>query len=188
MKITNIKAYFTKPSKCFIPKCKSHCCINAPLPEDFLPKHKDKIQRQIFGGFNLGQNDFRDSYNSIVYSTRPVIYMGHDVDGNMIATIRPEIMAQLELKSVEDINRYVEELEARQIYNYCPFIKSDASCSVYSERPPICREFGTAPGKINECPDKASRLEILKYKVKNFCEFQKYVFKTMWNQIRGKNV
>ncbi|MBD5403208.1 hypothetical protein HDR58_10510 [bacterium] len=187
MKITNLKTYFTKPSKCFIPKCKSHCCINAPLPEDFLPKHTDKIQRQIWGGFNMGQNDLLDSYNSVIYSTRPVIFMGYDQNGNMLATINPKVMAELQLKNMDDVHNFIKDLDSRKILNYCPFIKSDASCSVYSERPPICREFGTAPGKKNECPDKSSRLEIIKFKLKDFYSFQKDVFKTMWSLVRGKN-
>ncbi len=189
IKITNLKTYLTTPSKCFIPKCKSHCCINAPLPEGFLPKHQDKIQRQIFGGFNMGINDVeQDTYNSIIYSTRPVIFMGYDLEGNTIAAIRPDIMEQLQLKNQKDVSKFIEELDAKKIFNYCPFIKNDASCSVYSERPTICREFGTAPGKKNECPDKASRLEIMKYKLKEYYDFQKQVFKTMWRLIRGKKI
>ena len=102
-KITKFKQYLTTPSKCFIPKCKAHCCINAPLPEGFLPKHKDKIQRQIFGSFNMGQNDPRDTYNSIIYSTRPIIFIGYDQDHKMIATISKEMIEELNIKSMEDV-------------------------------------------------------------------------------------
>ncbi|MDE6138089.1 MAG: YkgJ family cysteine cluster protein [Candidatus Gastranaerophilales bacterium] len=186
IKIKNIKTYLTTPSKCFIPKCKAKCCINAPLPEDFLPKHKDKIQRQVFGGFNMGVNDIRDKYDSIIYSTRPVIFMGYDVEGNMLATINPEVMKQLQLKTMDDINNLLNEYEAKKIYNYCPFIQDNARCSVYSDRPPICREFGTAPGKINKCPEKATPLEVWKAKIQNFLEIQKDVFKTMWKIISNK--
>jgi len=187
--ISKISTYFNAPSKCFIPKCKARCCINVPLPEDFLPKHENKIQRQIFGGFNMGINDLeQDTYNSIIYSTRPVIFMGYDIQGNMIATIPPQIMEQLQLKSQKDVYDFINELDSKKVFNYCPFIKSDASCSVYSERPPICREFGTAPGKKNKCPEKASRLEIIKFKTKAFLEHQKEVFKLMWQLMRGKNI
>lgn len=186
MKLTKLKAYLTEPSKCFIPKCKAHCCINAPLPEDFLPKHQDKIQRQIFGSFNMGVNDLRDTYNSIIYSTRPIIFIGYDTEGKMLATISPEMVEKLNIQSMEDVNRLLNEYEARKIYNYCPFIQSDARCSVYSERPPICREFGTKPGDINKCPEKSSRLEVAKYKIKDFIDYHKEVFKIMWKQIRNK--
>lgn len=186
MKLTKLKQYFTARTQCFIPKCKSHCCINAPLPEDFLPKHQDKIQRRIFGGFNMGQNDPRDTYNSVIYSTRPIIFIGYDTEGKMLAAIPPEMIEKLNIKSMEDVHNLLNEYEARKIYNYCPFIKDDASCSVYSERPPICREFGTEAGKINKCPDKSSRIEIVKYRIKEFLELKKDVFKTMWRLMTGK--
>lgn len=186
MKLTKLKSYLTEPSKCFIPKCKAHCCINAPLPEDFLPRHQENIQRRIFGSFNMGVNDPRDTYNSIIYSTRPIIFIGYDTEGKMLATISPEMVEKLNIQSMEDVNRLLNEYEARKIYNYCPFIQSDARCSVYSERPPICREFGTEPGDINKCPEKASRLEVAKYKIKDFIDYQKEVFKIMWKIIRNK--
>ncbi len=186
MKLSKLKTYLTAPTKCFVQKCKARCCINVPLPEGFLPKHKEKIQRQVFGGFNMGINDPKDTYNSIIYSTRPIIFMGYDVNGNSIATISPEMIEKLNIHSMEDVQRLLNEYEARKIYNYCPFIQNDARCSIYSERAPICKEFGTAPGKENICPEKSSRLEIAKYKVKNFFEFQKDLFSTMWKLMRGK--
>lgn len=188
MKLNKIKSYLTAPTKCFVEKCKARCCINVPLPEGFLPKHEEKVQRQIFGGFNMGINDPKDTYNSIIYSTRPIIFMGYDTEGNMIATIPPKILKELNIQSMEDVHKLLNEYEAKKIYNYCPFIQDDARCSIYTKRPPICREFGTAPGKENICPDKVSRLEIAKYKIKNFFEFQKDVFKTMWQLIRGKDI
>lgn len=166
LKIQNLKTYLKTPYTCFIPKCRSKCCVNAPLPEDFLPKHLDKIQRPIFSGVNIGQNDPRDTYNSIIYSTRPITFIGIDENGNKLYGITQERMEQLQLKSMEDINRLLAEYEAKKIYNYCPFIMPNARCSVYNERPPICREFGTMPGKLNICPDKASRLDILKFYAK----------------------
>ena len=186
-KITNLKTYLNKPYKCYIPKCRSKCCINAPLPEDFLPKHKDKIQRQIFGAFNMGQNDIRDTYNSVIYSTRPIIFIGYDTDGKMLCGISPEVAKKLQLKNMDDVHNLLAEYEAKKIYNYCPFIKSDASCSVYNDRPPICKEFGTMPGKINECPEKASRLDILKFNLKSFFEVEvKAPFKFMCEMLKNK--
>ena len=70
MKIINkFKTYMTEPTKCYVYKCKSICCSNAPLPEDFLPKHQDKIARTVYSGFNIGQNWIEDNYNSIIYHT-----------------------------------------------------------------------------------------------------------------------
>lgn len=51
--------------------------------------------------------------------------------------------------------------------NYCPFITDYARCSVYKERPPICKDYGSAPGKENVCPEKSSRLQILKFYLKS---------------------
>ncbi len=187
MKLTKLKQYLTTPNRCFVPKCRARCCANAPLPEDFLPKHQDKIQRQIFGGFNMGQNDPRDTYNSIIYSTRPIIFIGYDTNGKQIATISQEMIEELNIKSMEDVYNLLNEYEARKIYNYCPFIQRDARCSVYSERPPICREFGTEPGKINECPDKASRLDVYKFSVKLIYENLKETFKNFGKILTGKN-
>ena len=188
MKLTKLKTYLTAPTKCFVQKCKARCCINVPLPEGFLPKHKEKVQREIFGGFNMGINDPKDTYNSIIYSTRPIIYMGQDQNGNMLATIPPEMVEKLNIQSMEDVHRLLNEFEAKKIYNYCPFIKNDARCSIYTERPSICREFGTASGKENICPEKASRLEIAKYKIKYIIDYQKEVFKTMWDLIKKKKI
>ena len=64
-KIQKLRTYLTSPTKCFIPKCKARCCIDAPLPEDFLPRMQSRIQRQIYSGANIGQNDPRDKFNSV---------------------------------------------------------------------------------------------------------------------------
>ena len=54
--------------------------------------------------------------------------------------------------------------------SFNPFIKNNAKCSVYKERPQICREFGTLKDKQNICPEKTSRLDIIKYYIKDFFE------------------
>ena len=45
--------------------------------------------------------------------------------------------------------------------------------------PTNLQEFGTDPAPINRCPEKASRLEIVKFKVNNFIDFYRDVFKVM---------
>ncbi len=186
MKIRKLKQYFTTRNQCFIPKCKSHCCINVPLPEDFLPRFKNHIQRPVYSGINIGQNDPRDTFNSVIYNTtpNPIQLIGFDQNGNRLMGIPKPLMEQLQIKSMEQIQELVEKY--KDFPNYCPFIQDNARCSVYSERPPICREFGTEPGKINECPDKSSRLEIAKFKIEYFIDTQKEVFKIMWQLITGK--
>ena len=188
-KITSLKTYLKSPSKCFIPKCKARCCINAPLPEDFLPKHKDKVQRHIFSAVNMGQNDPRDTYNSVIYSTRPITFIGFDETGKSLYGISKETMERYQLKSMEDIERLLMSFEEQKIYNYCPFITDYARCSVYKERPPICREFGTMPGVQNVCPDKASRNEILKFNIKSFLDIKGFFrdVKQILNAKFGKN-
>lgn len=165
-----ISKYLTEPVKCFIPKCRAICCANAPLPENFLPKHQDKIQRRIYGAFNMGQNDIHDTYNSVIYSTRPITFIGVDQNGHKLYGITKETMEELNLQSMEDVKNLIASWDAKKIYNYCPFITDYARCSVYKERPPICREFGTMPGKLNKCPDKASRLEIIKFITKSLLD------------------
>lgn len=171
-KITSIKNYLTKPSKCYIPKCKAKCCINAPLPEGFLPSHADKIQREIYGAFNMGQNDIRDTYNSIIYSTRPITFIGYDIEGKALYGITKETMEKYQLKSMQDIQEFINYFDDNKFYNYCPFIDVYARCSVYESRPPICKEFGTMPGDLNVCPEKASLLEIFKSKTSELFDFR----------------
>lgn len=178
--ITSFKNYMTEPSKCFIPKCKARCCVNAPLPEGFLPKHKDKIQLRIFSATNIGINDPKDTYNSIVYNTKPIQFIGYDEKGNSLVGIPPKIIEALQIKSMEQVNELLDVY--KDILNYCPFITKYAQCSVYKDRPPICRDFGTdKKNPLNKCPEKTSRLEILK-------TYFKYAFdfKPTYNFIKEK--
>jgi len=188
MKLTKLKTYLTTPAKCFIPKCKAHCCTNAPLPEDFLPKHYEKIQRNIYSGINIGQNDPRDTFNSVIYNTtpNPIQLIGVDENGHTIVGIPPEMLKKLQIKSMEEIQALMAKYN--QYDNYCPFITSHARCSVYSERPPICREFGTAPGKENICPEKATPLEIYKYKIKEKMQLFKEIFQTAGRILTGRPI
>ncbi len=179
MKLTGIKTYLTSPSKCFIPKCKARCCADAPIPVDFLPKYKDKVQRPIYNIINIGHNDPRDTYDSVMFNTtgNPIQFIGFDQNGNRLVGIPKDVMKKMQIKSQEQIQALLEDYQKNK--NYCPFITDYGRCSVYSERPPICREFGTDPAPINRCPEKASRLEIVKFKMKNFVDYYKDLFKVM---------
>lgn len=172
-KIQKFRTYLTSPQKCFIPKCKAHCCINAPLPEDFLPTMQSRIQRRIYSSVNIGQNDLRDKFNSVIYNTTPspIQVLGVDQNGNKVLGIPKEVIEQLQIKSKEQIAALVEQYN--EYKNYCPFITDYARCAVYEHRPPICREFGSSPLKIDQCPEKASRLDIMKFFVKEFFNFKR---------------
>jgi Fe-S-cluster containining protein len=180
---TRFKNYMTEPSKCFIQKCKARCCINAPLPEGFLEKHRNKVQLDIFYGTNIGVNDVSDTYNSIVYSTTPIKVLGHDKDGKTLIGIPKEVLEQYQIKTKEQVEKLLNLYNGVQ--NYCPFITKHAKCTVYKDRPPICREFGTLPDKINQCPDKASRGEIIKFYAKDFIDFYKNLFINTKNKFIG---
>ncbi len=192
--ISKIKTYLNTPSKCFIPKCKAHCCTNAPLPEDFLPKHPDKIQRNIYSGINIGQNDPHDTFNSVIYNTtrNPIQLIGVDQNGNSVVGIPPNVLKELQIKSMEQIQQLMERYN--QFDNYCPFITPYGRCNVYSERPQICRDFGTLPDSINHCSEKATPLEVFKSKLsfhlEAFKSTPKYIcqdLKTLFNKIFTKN-
>lgn len=188
MKITQLKTYLTEPSKCFVQRCKARCCTNVPLPEDFLPSHTEKIQRKIYSGINIGHNDPRDTYNSVIYNTtqNPIQLIGVDQNGNAVVGIPPKVIEELQIKSMEQIQALMANYN--QYENYCPYITTKARCSIYEQRPPICREFGTDPAPINHCHEKSSRLDIAKFYIKDFFELQKDTFKLMWQLIRGKDI
>ena len=168
-----VVTYFTEPSKCFINKCHARCCQDAPLPEDFLAQYPKELRRNIYSAVNIGRNDPRDTYNSVIYNTtpNPVQLVGFDQYGNKIMGIPQKVMEELEIKSMEQVKALIED--AKNYRNYCPFLTDYGRCNVYEKRPPICRDFGTLPDKINQCPEKASRLEIIKFYVKDFYEFYK---------------
>ena len=156
--------YLKSPTQCYIPKCKAHCCIDVPLPEGFVERFQSRIQSPIYGGLNIGVNDPKDTYNSIVYSTRPIQIVNiNRQTGEKIYGISKEMMEAMNLKSMEDVNELLRQYEAKKIYNYCPFITDNARCSVYNHRPSICREFGSSPAKVDICPEKSSRLDIIKF-------------------------
>lgn len=184
MKIKNLKTYLTTPSKCYIPKCKARCCADAPLSADFLAKHKDKIQRPIYKITNIGHNDPRDTYDSVMFNTtgNPIQVLGIDQNGQRVIGIPKDVMEKMQIKSMEQIQALMENYE--KFKNYCPFLTDLGKCNVYKQRPPICREFGTSPEPINQCPSKATPLEVLKG---NLIEFPRDLIKEIWKQIRTKN-
>lgn len=187
-KILKLKTYLKSPTKCYIPICKARCCIDAPLPEDFLPKFKGRIQRPIYSAINIGQNDPRDTFNSIIYNTtpNPVQLVGFDQYGNKLMGIPKQVLEELQIKSMEQIDALINKY--KDFHNYCPFITDIGKCSVYEHRPFICKEFGTAPGKINWCPDKSSRIDIVKYHIKGFIDFYAGLFKKLYSNIFGKAI
>lgn len=179
-----IKTYFTSPVKCFIPKCKARCCVDAPLPEDFLNKHRSRIQRPIYSAVNIGQNDPRDTFNSVIYNTTPspIQLIGIDQNGNKLVGIPKEVMKELNVKSMEQVQELLKDYGKYK--NYCPFITTYGKCSVYEYRPIICREFGSSPLKIDHCPDKASRLDIIKFYIKEFFNFKEN-FKLIFTNLKS---
>lgn len=172
MKLANLKNHFTEKKYCYIPKCLARCCADAPLPEDFLPKYKNELRRDIYSAVNIGQNDPRDTYNSVIYNTtqNPLQFIGFDQNGHKLFGITQEMIEHLQIKSMEEINNLVEQYG--KLRNYCPFLTDFGRCSVYEKRPPICRDFGTLPDKINQCPEKASKLDIIKMDIRNFFDFK----------------
>jgi len=185
MNFSKLKSYINSPVKCFVPKCKARCCIDAPLPEDFLPKFQGRIQRPIYNAINIGQNDPRDKFNSIIYNTtpNPIQLIGFDTNGNRVMGIPKETIEKLQIKSMEQIEALMEKY--KDYKNYCPFITDYAKCSVYEHRPAICREFGSTPLKIDRCPDKSSRLDIIKYSIKRFFDV-KGTFQNLQDIIKAK--
>lgn len=184
--LPKIKNYINAPTQCFIPKCKAICCANAPLPEDFLPKYKDKIVRDIYGGINIGQNDIHDTYNSIIYKTTPdpIQMIGFDENGNKLMGISREMIERFELKSMEEVMALSEKY--KDYPNYCAFLTDRGKCNVYKKRPPICKEFGTKiENPQNICPDKTSRKDILKYFVKDFIGFYAGLYNKSVNWLTG---
>ena len=172
--LTRINRYLKNPVKCFIPKCRAHCCIDAPLPEGFVERFQSRIQRPVFGGLNIGLNDPKDNFSSIIYNTRPIQIIHIDRStGKKTYGITKELLQELNLKSMDDVYKLLNQYEAQKIYNYCPFITRHARCSVYKHRPLICREFGSSSAKADFCPDKSSRLDIIKFVLNNMFKYKK---------------
>ncbi len=182
-KIAKIKSYLFTPQKCFIPKCRAHCCINAPLPEGFLEQNRAAVQRPIFSTLKMGKNAFWDNYNSEIHNTSPVRQViGFDKNGQTVHGIPRSTLDDFGVKTKEDLDLFLKQNDG--ILNYCPFITDYCRCSVYDHRPPICHEFGSFPGKINYCPDKASRMEIVKFFFKEF-SFKRF-FKNAAAELKTK--
>ena len=174
--------YFKSPTKCFIPKCRARCCVDAPLPEGFVERFESRVQRPIYSGLNIGINDPKDNFKSIVYNTRPIQLLNIDRNtGKKTYGISKEMLDELQVKSMEDVYNLLNQYEAKKIYNYCPFITDYGRCAVYEHRPPICREFGSSFAKVDICPEKSSRKDIIKFyfaqvfNIENFKDFCRYI-------------
>lgn len=164
--ISKLKSYLYSEYQCFIPKCKARCCINAPLPEGFLEQNRPAVQRHIYSSCHMGKNAPWDAYDSAIHNTSPIQVIGFDEKGEMIHGIPKEMLSEFDIKTNEDLKAFLKSQNT--VLNYCPFITEFYSCAVYPQRPPICHEFGSLPGKINYCRDKANRMDIIKFVLKNF--------------------
>ena len=113
-----ITTYFTEPSKCFIAKCKARCCQDAPLPEDFLAQYPKELRRNIYSAVNIGRNDPRDTYNSVIYNTTPntVQLVGFDQEGHKIVGIPQKVMEELEIKVWNRLRHLLKMLKIIEIF------------------------------------------------------------------------
>ena len=147
-----------------------------------MEKHKHLIQRPVYGGVNMGQNDPRDTFNSIIPSTvpSPVRFMGFDTNHNPLYVIPPDIVKKLNLKTKAQYQALIEEY--LKYKNYCPFLNEIGKCAVYKQRPQICREFGSYTDKINICPKKSSRTDIFKFICKELSEVNKEFIKKIFSK------
>lgn len=163
--ISKIKSYFTTPYKCFIPRCKAHCCINVPLPEKFYEQNRAAAQRPVFSIMPMKNIAYGQAYDAEVCNTSPVRQViGFDKNGDLVHGVPSPTLEAFGVKTQEDLKLFLKQ--NGEIANYCPFITEYCRCAVYDHRPPICHEFGTMPGKINYCPDKSSRWDIIKFTLK----------------------
>lgn len=166
MKIPNLKSYLTTPYKCFIPRCKAHCCINVPLPEKFYEQNRFAAQRPVFSIMPMTNFAYGKPYKAEVCNTSPVHQaVGFDKNGDLLHGVPSPTLEAFGVKTQEDLELFLKQ--NGDVKNYCPFITDYCRCAVYDRRPPICHEFGTMPGKINYCPDKSSRLDIIKFVLKS---------------------
>ena len=172
-KIAQVRSYIFSPTHCYPPICKSTCCKDVPLPEGFYEMFRSRAQRQITGGVNIGKNDPRDPFNSIIYNTTdiPILPIGHGPNGAIACTFDENLLKALG-KDTEEGRKEMLEKYKQSNNNYCPFIMNTGRCSVYEQRPGICREFGTLPDRQNRCTHKASRFDIAKYWIKEFFDFK----------------
>lgn len=184
---TRLRQYLYEPSQCFVKLCEAKCCKNAPLPEDFLPAHKQKVVRPIYYATHIGRNGMYDDYESIIYNTtgNPIQVVSRDAHGRPILGI-PEAL-RVQIKSRQELKAIIENY--KKVHNYCPFLTTKGKCNVYKQRPEICREYGTAPGDENFCSDKVSRVDILKfwvyrliYKLKKHVENLKIMHKNNFHE------
>ncbi len=119
--------------KCDISKCHAECCTFVPLSEQFITKHQDKIQRQIY------------CINEIHSSKETGIY------GQPITFIEPITNELIERHKKEGlpIPTHNEKFYIDKTKQKCPFLTDDCKCAVYDERPELCKIFGTTSESDN---------------------------------------
>lgn len=186
-KLLPFNSYLTEKNRCFIPRCKAKCCANAPLPEGFAEKMQGCASRDVYYSINIGRNDPRDPFNSVIYNTRelPLVPIGHDTkSGAMLYHYNAKFAKELGIKTQDEAVQKLKGLEAQGYYNYCPFLNNSGRCQVYAGRPPICREFGSSPTPINYCPDKSSKYDIFKFYAKDIFLFYKNQVISIFRKIK----
>jgi hypothetical protein len=63
-----------------------------------------------------------------------------------------------------------------RLNNYCPFLKTNARCNIYKDRPFICKDFGSR----GDCPDQITLLQFPKAFAKHFCNVYAWLFKKLF--------
>lgn len=109
-------------------RCKADCCRGPiPMPRALLEK-RTPVRRII---------DMRDLGDGMV------LVMAADETKSTVGGGVPSPM-------------YVERPGAPKLFGCCPFLGLDNRCTVYEDRPPVCREFGTESHLYMTCSYQAS--------------------------------
>lgn len=128
---TNYDSQITFGKKyCLIPKCKAHCCSNAPIPIRFLNQmktfHQDKFIRRVYDVMPAPKNN------------------PYCVDAVIPLTKKP--LNSYPLKVIELNGKKAYALDMNEILNdeqnFCPFLTQYGRCNIYKSRPKVCRDFG----------------------------------------------
>jgi len=194
MKIRNLfhlRSYLTEKNKCFIPLCRAHCCADAPLPEPWVNSDGRLALRvrEPYSAFNVGRNEAIDNYDSIMFNTRPVPLISTGIATKQNNATKEmeyvgtryffdrQLAEALGMKNQQEAIDKLMEFEANKVYNYCPFLNEQGRCVVYDRRPRICREFGNDFVRpINHCHDKSSKLDIIKFYLKELTPKKMFIF------------
>ena len=190
--VFHLRPYLTEKTKCFIPLCKAHCCADVPLPEHWVNNNGrfELRAREVYSAVNVGKNEAKDNYNSIIFNTRPIplVIVGIETRINEVTKEMEyaghryyydrRLAEALGGMSPQEATDKLLAMEAQKIYNYCPFLDEHGRCVCYPDRSRLCREFGNVfPGReINYCKDKCSRLDIIKFYLKELTLRKMFLF------------